>query len=665
VRTLGSRYVLHELLGQGTTGEVWRATRRTDGAAVAVKVLRPEFADDPVVVDRFLREWRILYDLNSPDLVRVLDLVNEPDALGIVMELVDGVDLRDHLRDDGPLPVGEAVRIVVDVLWALDTVHGAGIVHRDVKPENVLIDGGGGSGQVIRLTDFGIARMVDNPSRQPDTGPIGTPLYMAPELGLGSTPTPAADIYSAGVVLYELLAGMPPFDEAHPTDMLRAHREQNPMPIKGVPGPVWDVLADMLAKSPQHRPPTAADAAEALVAAMRREHERDRGRGYARQGAGGYGVPAEAYAGTSGMSGRSDGPDWSDERTQIGGIDPVPADPRRTGPAPTRVAAAAGLADDWDSAPTGTHAVIPGRGDAATGQRPAVRIPARPGETASDRNTLISAISTTRQPGAGPGGRPPVRDKRQRLRVAAGAGLVVALVAGAGGWALAAASGPAAVDASGQSGLSADPNSTWTPTMDAAGNLITSPPAGEVVIVSGSPSTRPAARQSASPGASGSPNAGAPGPTRSAPPSASPTPTDAVIPNVRGKGKNEAVAALSDAGFTNVATADKCFDDGAPGTVQSQSPTSGTKTDKTTSVSLTIVGDCVAVPKVTGMSPDAAKAAVQNVGLTAALWTTCDYGYSPVTGQDPAPGGLLTKGSWVTLSYTCKASPSPAPAPTN
>ncbi|MBX6391712.1 MAG: serine/threonine protein kinase, partial [Frankia sp.] len=276
MRTLGGRYVLHEVLGQGTTGEVWRASRRDDGAAVAVKTLRPEFTNDPVVVDRFLREWRILYDLDSPGLVRVLDLVNEPDALAIVMELVDGPDLREYLRRAGPLSTDEAVRIVADMLFALDTVHAAGVVHRDVKPENVLLDGIGGPNPMVRLTDFGIARMVDNPSRAPATGPIGTPLYMAPELGLGEAPTPATDIYSAGVVLYELLAGNPPFDEANPADMLRAHREERPLPIRGVPEPVWDVLAAMLAKQPKHRPRSAAETAHALLDALDRRRDRDR-----------------------------------------------------------------------------------------------------------------------------------------------------------------------------------------------------------------------------------------------------------------------------------------------------------------------------------------------------------------------------------------------------
>ncbi len=183
MRKLGSRY---ELLGQGTTGQVWRGVRVQDDAAVAIKALRRELADDPEIVDRFLREWDLLVELDSPGLVAVRDLVNEPGALAIVMDLVEGPDLRAHLREFGPRPAQEAVRLAIGTLWALDSVHSAGIVHRDVKPENILIDTSVPDRPIVRLTDFGIARVISTPSRVSATGPIGTPLYMAPELGTGA-----------------------------------------------------------------------------------------------------------------------------------------------------------------------------------------------------------------------------------------------------------------------------------------------------------------------------------------------------------------------------------------------------------------------------------------------------------------------------------------------
>ncbi|MDT3443753.1 MULTISPECIES: serine/threonine-protein kinase [unclassified Pseudofrankia] len=730
MRTLGSRYVLHELLGQGTTGEVWRASRRDDGAAVAVKMLRPEFADDPVVVDRFLREWQILYDIDSPDLVRVLDLVNERDALAIVMELVEGTDLREYLRHEAPLPVDEAVRIVIDVLWALDNVHGAGVVHRDVKPENVLLESRG-NGPAVRLTDFGIARMVDTLSRgrTPATGPIGTPLYMAPELGTSTPPTPAVDIYSAGIVLYELLAGMPPFDEANPADMLAAHREQEPLPIKGVPRPVWDVLAAMLAKSPAHRPPTAAEAARALESALRRDRDRDldldldddrrrnddrdwdrredtweRGvpdrrneAGDAMAGAGGRRTAAAAAAGAgagaalgmtkvahaeAGQGGPPYGPgrgypddDWNPDAA-TGLMPPVPG-PRPGGPR------GGGAWDDDHDAPTGILPPVPGAGpggprrgwddddEPPTGGQP-VRVPGRAGATQSDRNTVISAIPASRQPApGGGGGRPPSQNNRQqRLKIAAGAALVVALIAGAGGWALAASTGgqSGATDTGSESSVGA-PGVRSTPFVDTSGNIIdpaaTAPYAtvvnGTTVMVTPKSSASGASTKPGSP--SNSTAAGAP--TTSAAPT---TPSTATVPNLIGQNVSDAQAAVADAGFTNqLQTQQKCFDSDTPiGEIQSQAPAAGSRADRSTTVSAVVAGDCVTVPNVVGMSVADAKSALESRGFAVGYpWGTCDYGTSSVTGQSPANGSRQLRSSWVNIAYDCKASPPPPSSPSS
>ncbi|WP_007516349.1 serine/threonine-protein kinase [Pseudofrankia saprophytica] len=739
MRTLGSRYVLHELLGQGTTGEVWRASRRDDGADVAVKMLRPEFADDPVVVDRFLREWQILYDIDSPDLVRVLDLVNERDALAIVMELVEGTDLREYLRHEAPLPVDEAARIVIDVLWALDNVHSAGVVHRDVKPENVLLESRG-NGPAVRLTDFGIARMVDTLSRgrTPATGPIGTPLYMAPELGSGTPPTPAVDIYSAGIVLYELLAGVPPFDEANPADMLAAHREQEPLPIKGVPRPVWDVLAAMLAKSPARRPPTAADAARALESALRRDRDRDLdddrrrndGRDWDRGedtwergapipgrrdaahdtlvGAGGRRTAAAAAgAGAAGAAlgmtkvahaeagpGQGRGPgrvgepggpggpgygpdrgypgdDW-DADAATGLVPPVPG----PGPGGPR----GGHWDDQD-APTGILPPVPGSGpgrpahggwddddEPPTGAQP-VRVPGPAGSTQSDRNTIISAIPAARQPAPGGGGRPPIQNNRQqRLKIAAGAALVVALIAGAGGWALAASTGGQsdATETGSESSLGA-PGVTSTPFTDVSGNIIdptaTAPyttmlPNGKTVTVT--PAPKSSASGSTKPGSpSNSTAAGAP--TTSAAPT---TPSTATVPNLSGMNQSQANSAISDAGFsTALSASSECNDNVPVGQVISQSPSAGTRADRSTTISAVISASCVSVPNVVGQPADAANASLQRAGFGVTYggeWN-CPYGYNNVTGQSPSGGTVVPKGSYVSISYTCKASPSPPP----
>jgi Protein kinase domain/PASTA domain len=652
VRKLGSRYVLHDLLGQGTTGEVWRGTTTDSGRQVAIKVLRPELADDPAVVDRFLREWTLLRELDSPDLVRVLDLVNEPTALAIVMELVNGVDLRTHLQRHSPFPLEEAVRIVVDVLWALDTVHAAGIVHRDVKPENVLIDTTDPSRPIVRLTDFGIARMVTIPSQANVTAPIGTPMYMAPESGSGAPPTASADIYAAGVVFYELLAGVPPFDEPDPTEMLHAHRERPPLRIQGVPPAVWEILAAMLAKTPHQRPPSAARAADDLIDALERDRKRERDR------------------------------DWDAEQTQL---ELVTGDRGRGWDLEdTQVAAATG-GHRWGGHTTGTQWVAPGRSrpagpndrdTAATGtqraierSQPTMRVPGRAGPTAADTNTLISAIEATRRPapGAGDGsGRPPGPDRRRRARIGAAAGLVVALVAGAGGWALAANSGEEAAGGSGPARLAvgADPTASL--------------PNGDAGVLPTGPGSSPdAAGAHGQPGASGVPkpgqSAGQPGPTAPggsspapAPTTASPTPTDATVPSVVNLSRSDATSRLSQAGFTNVTSDDTCTKGETGNVVQAQTPTAGSKVAKTTKVTLTVQAtDCRNVPDVTGRTVQDAKDAITAVGLTPIDTTeTCSYRTGAVASQDPAAGNLIRSGNWVYFKATCIASPPPPPPPT-
>ncbi|WP_101829878.1 serine/threonine-protein kinase [Frankia canadensis] len=650
MRKLGSRYVLHEMLGQGTTGQVWQGARVSDGAPVAIKVLRRELADDPAIVDRFLREWDLLVDLDSPGLVAVRDLVNEPDTLAIVMDLVDGPDLRAHLREFGPRPAEEAVRLTVGTLWALDSVHAAGIVHRDVKPENILIDTSDPAGPIVRLTDFGIARVINSSSQAHPTGPVGTPLYMAPELGSGAPPTPAADVYSAGVVLYEILAGSPPFDAANPMELLRAHREDEPLPIQGVPGPVWDALARMLAKSPRERPASAAEAADDLEEAL---------------GVGLRSRPAEAAASTQRVarpaargvavsSPTAAAGGWNDlEHTQIAGS--IPATATRIAP----MTGARGAAADWN-------------GDAPTGMSPAVRVPARSGGTAADTNTVMSAIPASRQPGpsgAAPGaGSRAGADRRRRTRIAAGAGLVVALVAGAGGWAL--ASGGAADNSlSADSGIqsSADPSAVVS-----AAVLGGAP--GVAVGVPGAPAAQPGQHPAgrALPTTSTAPSAGAAATTPASSPTAgsspSPSPTDdgtATVPNTEGMSFNAAQNKLQSAGFTSLNKAFDCYDTGAVDSVVRQSPKSG-KVAKTTTISLQIQGnDCREVPNVTGMTESGAKSTLSAAGFP---WVngSCPAGYtSKVTSYSPSTGRHPSNSTTVTLNLSCKApQASPTAAPT-
>ena len=220
------------------------------GDEVAIKVFRPELADDPELITRFVQERSALCGLYHPNLVRVHDLVIEGGSAAIVMDLVVGTDLRAVLGRHGTLPPAEATKIVSEVLSALAVVHAKGIVHRDIKPENILL---GVAGEV-RLTDFGIARLSQGPSLTRLSGLIGTPDYMAPELAEGHRAEPSADIYATGIVLYELLTGSTPFTGGHPVAVLRRHIEAPPPRPDGVPDELWDVVATMLDKDPEGRP---------------------------------------------------------------------------------------------------------------------------------------------------------------------------------------------------------------------------------------------------------------------------------------------------------------------------------------------------------------------------------------------------------------------------
>lgn len=260
---LGASYVLDERIGRGATGEVWRGTDRRSGETIAAKVLHSEHLEDDTLVERFVRERSILVGLRHPNVVAVRDLVVEGDRLAIVMEFVGGGSLRDTLTERGPLRPAVALRTVAAVLDGLAAAHDRKVLHRDLKPDNVLLASAWqylGPG-AVKLSDFGIAEIVAADTSS-SSGLIGTPEYMAPEqlvTGAGDLP---ADVYSAGILLYELLAGRTPF--AGPgTSYEVAHRHvTSEAPRLPVPDPVWDAITGMLAKDPGRRPTARVAAAQ-------------------------------------------------------------------------------------------------------------------------------------------------------------------------------------------------------------------------------------------------------------------------------------------------------------------------------------------------------------------------------------------------------------------
>jgi serine/threonine protein kinase, bacterial len=216
-RRIGSSYLAHDVIGRGASGTVWRGAG-PDGP-VAIKVLRPELAGDEEIVARFLRERSLLTRLRHPHLVAVRDLVAEGDTLALILDLVEGPTLRACLDRSGALRPDEAAETVAGVSEALRVIHDAGVVHRDVKPENVLL-AAAGHGTRPMLTDLGVALLAGCGRLTAPSGLVGTPDYVAPETISGARPTPAADVYATGVLLYELLAGRTPFGADHPAAVL-------------------------------------------------------------------------------------------------------------------------------------------------------------------------------------------------------------------------------------------------------------------------------------------------------------------------------------------------------------------------------------------------------------------------------------------------------------
>ncbi|WP_335939069.1 serine/threonine-protein kinase [Streptomyces sp. PTD5-9] len=274
MRPVGSKYLLEEPLGRGATGTVWRARQRETagaeaavagepGETVAIKVLKEELAHDADVVMRFLRERSVLLRLTHENIVRTRDLVVEGDLLALVMDLIEGPDLHRYLRENGPLTPVAAALLTAQIADALAASHADGVVHRDLKPANVLLDERDG-GMRPMLTDFGIARLADSPGLTRTHEFVGTPAYVAPESAEGRPQTSAVDIYGAGILLYELVTGRPPFSGATALEVLHQHLSEEPRRPTTVPEPLWTVIERCLSKDPERRP-----SAENLARALR------------------------------------------------------------------------------------------------------------------------------------------------------------------------------------------------------------------------------------------------------------------------------------------------------------------------------------------------------------------------------------------------------------
>ena len=259
-RALDGRYELHALLGEGAFGRVYRGLDRRLGRPVAVKVIKPWWAEDSAWVDRFEREARLLARVSDPGIVQIFDIGHAEEGPYYVAELVDGESLAERLRG-GALPVEQARSIAERLCRALASAHREGVVHCDVKPANVLLSASG----EVKVGDFGVARLAEGTSQAPTATVAGTPRYMSPEQARGRPTTAATDVYSAGIVLYEMLAGEPPFMHGSPVELGLRHLQDSPPPLPAeIPPDVRAVVERSLAKDPAERYPDAGAMADAL-----------------------------------------------------------------------------------------------------------------------------------------------------------------------------------------------------------------------------------------------------------------------------------------------------------------------------------------------------------------------------------------------------------------
>ncbi|MEV4654636.1 protein kinase [Micromonospora sp. NPDC049301] len=321
---LGNRYRLDERIASGGMGDVWRGTDQVLGRTVAVKSLLPALLDDPDFAERFRGEARTMATINHPGVVDVYDFGNDQQIAFLVMEYVEGDALSSTLSRVGRLTPARTMALVAQAADALHAAHEKGIVHRDVKPGNLLVRPNG----TLVLTDFGIARS-DMVGQLTAAGSVlGTASYISPEQATGGVATPASDVYALGVVAYQCLAGRRPFEGDNPLDIAMRHVRETPRPLPAdIPPQVRAVVERALAKDPAARWPSAAalaGVARQLKAALSQQAR-----------AGGHPGPVSAAPASPGAPGRAQVP--SAQQLRPPG---APHRPPSAGQRPTAVAPA-------------------------------------------------------------------------------------------------------------------------------------------------------------------------------------------------------------------------------------------------------------------------------------------------------------------------------------
>lgn len=250
----GSSYQAIRKIGQGASGRVFEGVDRVHGDHVAIKILRSDLDDDAQLVQRFVNERRTLTELDHPRIIAVRDLIVDQGMLGIVMELATGPTLGAQLAASGPMAPAAALAVVRQVAEALSYVHGRGVVHRDIKPDNIILTNlDGADDPEVKVADFGIAKILGESSTA--THLVGTAHYLAPELIRDNVLSPSVDVYALGVTLYQMVSGQLPFGagDDNPYAVAERHLHSTPAVIPGLDDQVWGLISGMLAKNPADR----------------------------------------------------------------------------------------------------------------------------------------------------------------------------------------------------------------------------------------------------------------------------------------------------------------------------------------------------------------------------------------------------------------------------
>lgn len=263
---LNNRYQLLERIGTGGMADVFRARDLMLERSVAIKILHETYSDDQSFQDRFKQEARAAANLSHPNIVTVHDFGFDHGQLFIVMEHIPGKDLKTILRQRGRYSVEEAIPLMVQACAGIGYAHRAGLVHCDIKPHNMIVTPDGR----LKVTDFGIARALSTimPDERADVV-WGSPQYFSPEQAVGEAPSPASDVYSLGVVLYEVLTGALPFTAPSSEELARMHLEENPIPpseyIPEIPAALEEIVMKVLSKEPAARYRTADQLGRVLL----------------------------------------------------------------------------------------------------------------------------------------------------------------------------------------------------------------------------------------------------------------------------------------------------------------------------------------------------------------------------------------------------------------